>query len=373
MIDMTAQVGKTESRSSRPNLVQRPLGRPDPIQVPFPQNKDPDFLSNEKLESALSDTQEAGGRYARDELRAYYTDMNRLKILSQEEEMALARRIFEENDLQARNELVVRNLRLVRWVASRKFSWSTVPFADLLQEGNIGLITAAERFDYRLGFRFTSYAMHWIQQAIHRAIHNTGSTVRVPVYVLELKERVWYISKEIEAETGCRAQPKEIAERLGVTVKAVQVALMTQTELVSLDQEVYGTDTDRFNKEVNVSEFLIDDTSISADVYIEACEERELAYNRLAHILQQITHEIQISQRDLEIFNKFYGLDESGERKTLVATSQLFGLTHERIRQIIAHIWKKVVKHGGEMNHCRFLQELARIEELDKLVLAGNK
>ena len=248
-----------------------------------------------------------------------------------------------------------------------------MPFADLLQEGNIGLITAAERFDYRLGFRFTTYAIHCIQQAIHRAIHNTGSTVRVPVYVLELKERVWYISKEIEAETGRRAQPKEIAERLGVTVKAVQVALVTQTELVSLDKEVDGTDTDRFNEEDSIGKLIIDEMSISAEVYVEACEELELARNRLAQIRQQIAHEIEISQRDLEIFNKFYGLDEGGERKTLVATSQSFGLTHERVRQIIAHIWKQVVRHGGEMNHRRFLKELAGIEELEELVLAGKK
>jgi len=351
MADTTVQVGKTKSTISRPNPAQR----------------------SGELEPTLDEMHETGGRYARDELREYYIDMNRLKILSQEEEMRLARRIFEENDLKARNELVEHNLRLVRWVASWKFRWSTMPFADLLQEGNIGLITAAERFDYRLGFRFTTYAIHWIQQAIHRAIHNTGSTVRVPVYVLELKERVWYISKEIEAETGRRAQPKEIAERLGVTVKAVRVALVTQTELVSLDKEVDGTDTDRFNKEDSIGEFIIDEMNISAEVYVEACEELELARNRIAQIRQQIAHEIEISQRDLEIFNKFYGLDEGGERKTLVATSQSFGLTHERVRQIIAHIWKQVVKYGGEMNHHRFLEKLAGIEELEELVLAGKK
>lgn len=330
-----------------------------------------DSLGN--LGTQLEQLEEEGAEYEHDALSTYYAEMHRFPLLTKEQERELARRVWEERDLGARNKLIEHNLRLVRWTAAKKFAWSNMPFEDLVQEGNIGLLTAAERFDYRLGFRFTTYAIWWIRQAIGRAISNQSGPIRIPVHLLELREKIRTTSVKIERETGHAASVVEIAGRLQIPQKTIQKVLSAPVGAISLDSEIH-VDRRGFGTEdgPTFGESLPDQTSVSPETYIEACEELEAARNRLNSALLQVTEEIHTSERNLEIFNLFYGLDEGGRRRTLEATSEHFDITRERVRQIIAHIWERIDECGGNMDHRRFVQELARIEELEKIVLSGK-
>ncbi|MEK7630972.1 MAG: RNA polymerase sigma factor RpoD/SigA [Patescibacteria group bacterium] len=308
-----------------------------------------------------------------DVLGQYYSEMRRYPLLSFEEERELGRRIFEESDLDARNGLVEHNLRLVRWVASR-YMWSNLSLEDLIQEGNAGLIIAAGKFDYRRG-RFTTYAVWWIRQSISRAIQDQSRTIRLPIHIQELDHQIREVSQRIAEEMGRIPTAEEISCAAELPVDKVSRALIRmRIETISLD-DVINMDGHRGKNEDNeptLGESLPDEQILNHELYIEASEELETARKKINETLRQITDKLSLSERDVRLFNIFYGFDGSGGHRTLEASGQHFGITRERVRQIINAIWQKVDDQGGDMDHNHLLEELDRIDELEKIVVPAT-
>ena len=304
--------------------------------------------------------------HSRDSLMVYYSEVRRFSLLSLEEERELGRRMLENNDLRARNRLIEHNLRLVRWIAG-KYGWSKIELEDLIQEGNIGLMTAADKYDYRVG-RFTTYATWWIRQAITRMIQDRASMVRLPVHIQEFRQKVMRISEELATQFGRVPTLQEVATQAKISEEKIRrMFLRTRITFVSLDdfQEFGGQDE---GDGPTFAESIPDDRIINPELHLEASQELKASRQRVNNILEEIIHGMSLSERDVEIFQTFYGFDGSGKRRTLEVVGQQFTVSRERIRQIISNIWQKVSERGGDMDHDRLLQELTRIDDLEKIV-----
>ena len=217
----------------------------------------------------------------------------------------------------AEGEIVSRNLRLVNSVAMR-YANSGVPLIDLIQEGNIGLLKAIKRFDYRRGFRFSTYAVWWIRQAISRGIHDHGLTIRMPVHMHIRLNKVKRIYRELSTRTGRPATPEEIARETDLPVEKVRESLeiARKSETLSLDKPLGGDDD--FNLECLISD--------SADSPEEHSMQRDIA-ERLSALLEVLT------PREREIIRKRFGMDDDTDH-TLQQLAEEFGISRERIRQI---------------------------------------
>lgn len=320
--------------------------------------------------------EERGSEYEYDVLGRYYAEINQYKLLSAEEEIQLSKRIREEHDLDARNELIVHNLRLVRWMASR-YAWSKLDFGDLIQEGNMGLIIAASRFDYRFGNKFATYALWWIRQSISRAIAEQGDVIRLPGYLHDLRRKILKISGEVAEETGDIPDAEQIAQRANLPPVTVQRALLAmRLSVIFIDDPAYvnghrGEGSD--GTEVSVGEVIPDQRILRQDLRIQAKEELDAAQARVNELLETITHELGLSERNEMIFRTFYGFDGSGKRRTLESVGSQFSITRERVRQILWDIWQKIDEQGLAMSHEKLIEETTRIERLEKLVAQTTK
>ena len=327
------------------------------------------ILGTKKEVISLDRLEHEGTSYERDALSLYYSEIRRYSLLSFEQELELGRRIFEDHDLGARNKLVEHNLRLVRWVA-RKYAWSKIDFADLVQEGNVGLITAAEKYDYRVG-RFTTYAIWWVRQAIGRMIMDYSTIIRLPVHIQELRQKILKASREVAEKVGRVPTTEEIAVHAQISKERIERMFLTmRIQTVSLDdtQRIDGYGEGSEGDGPTIGDSIADDRIISPDLYIEASQELAASRRRVDEILREIMDGMSLTERNVEVFKTFYGFDGSDKRRTLEVVGQQFKLTRERIRQIIANIWQKVDDQGGDMDHDRLLEELIRIEELEKIV-----
>lgn len=322
----------------------------------------PEDLKNSNAEVPI-EFLESVSQYEFDHNAWYYGQIGKFRLLTIDEERELSRRIREEQDLDARNELVVHNLRLVRWIA-RRFSWSGIDFQDLLQWGNLGLITAAEKFDYRLGYKFSTYAIWWIRQTISKAIADYRLIVRLPVHIQQFQSKLRKLGEFMERELGRKPTKTELASKVGIpATKIERFELRTKIEVADLDSNLTSEeDSQTFGSTIP------DEGVISPDMRVEAMEELHKAQTRINQTLETITARLDISQRDVEVFRAFYGFDGSGRRRTLQMVGEQFGLTRERIRQLLARTWKKVDDQGGEMDHDRLLEEQFKVEELKKFV-----
>lgn len=307
---------------------------------------------------------EALGNY--DLLARYFAEMKQIPLLSMEEEQELGRRIAEERSLDARNQLVEHNLRLVSWIAQR-YRWSKLQLEDLIQAGNIGLITAAEKYDYRRG-RFTTYATWWIRQAITRAIDDMGQVVRMPVHIQELRRKVRRTTSRLASELGRPPKSEEIAQALHMTKERLQhVLIVTEMVHVPLDAPPLGSAHD--GDDLTVGDAIPDTRMIGPDVHSEAQQELRFAQRRVAEVVEETLGGLSQSQRNIEVFKTFYGFDESGRRRTLESVGNVFGVTRERIRQIVEAIWDEISATGASsMTHDLLVAELVRVDELAKLV-----
>lgn len=314
----------------------------------------------------LSDEAISGSDY--NLLARYFTEMKQIPLLSFEEERELGRRIAEERDLDARNQLVEHNLRFVSWIANR-YRWSKLPFEDLLQAGNLGLITASEKYDYRRG-RFTTYATWWIRQAIMRAIDDQGQVVRMPVHLQELRRKIRRTSSRLASELGRTPEAEEMAEALGMAKERFQRALIaTQMLHVSLDDTPLVENPRGGSNDLTIGEAIPDAETISPDVHVEARQELDSAQRRIAEVIEETLDGLSQSPRNIQVFETFYSFDESGRRRTLESVGNIFGVTRERIRQIVEAIWDEISATGASsMTHDLLVAELVRVDELAKLV-----
>ena len=254
---------------------------------------------------------------AEDSLGTLLSEISSHRLLTPAEEVLLAKRI-ERGDIEAKHRMVESNLRLVVSIAKR-YRGLGLPFLDLIQEGAIGLSRAVEKFDWRRGYKFSTYGTWWIRQAIQRAISNHARTIRIPVHALERRRRVELAARRLETELGRQPTREELAAAAGISVEALIEALGLARTTLSLDQAV-GADG-------NTTELgdLLPDPGITPEEELEA-HERTLVVRRALH---------RLPERERVILDRHYGL--SGEPQTLQQIGGQLGLTRERVRQLEAH------------------------------------
>jgi len=258
-----------------------------------------------------------------DPVRMYLKEIGRVPLLSADNEIELAKRI-EEGDEEAKRRLAEANLRLVVSIAKRYVGRGML-FLDLIQEGNLGLIKAVEKFDFRKGFKFSTYATWWIRQAITRAIADQARTIRIPVHMVETINKLIRVTRQLVQELGREPLPEEIAGEMEISVERVREIQKISQEPVSLETPI-GEEEDS-----HLGDFIEDQ---DAPAPAEAASFR-LLKEQLEEVLETLT------PREEKVLRLRFGLDD-GRARTLEEVGHVFGVTRERIRQIEAKALRKL-------------------------------
>jgi RNA polymerase primary sigma factor len=289
----------------------RPAGAAEPATdgaVPAPQKKPEIDLT---VEPSL------------DSLRLYLRSIGRVELLTADEEVHLARRI-ERGDMSAKQQMIEANLRLVVSIA-KAYLGRGLSFLDLIQEGSLGLIRAVEKFDYRRGYKFSTYATWWIRQAVTRAIADKARTIRIPVHMVEKLNKVVHVERQLVQEFGREPLPEEIAVELQWTAREVKDILRIAQLPVSLEKPI-GEEEDS-----ELGDFVEDETAESPF---------ELASENLRR--ENVRHALEaLPPREREVIEMRYGL-KGHQARTLEEVGRAFGVTRERIRQIENNTLKKL-------------------------------
>ena len=258
-----------------------------------------------------------------DPVRMYLKEIGKVPLLTAEEEIELAKRM-EEGDEEAKKRLAEANLRLVVSIAKRYVGRGML-FLDLIQEGNLGLIKAVEKYDYRKGFKFSTYATWWIRQAITRAIADQARTIRIPVHMVETINKLIRVSRQLLQELGREPTPEEIADEMNMSVERVREILKISQEPVSLETPI-GEEEDS-----HLGDFIQDDNvPVPADAAAFT-----LLKEQLVEVLGTLT------EREQKVLRLRFGLDD-GRARTLEEVGKEFNVTRERIRQIEAKALRKL-------------------------------
>lgn len=258
-----------------------------------------------------------------DPVRMYLKEIGKVSLLSADEEIELAKRM-ERGDEAAKKRLAEANLRLVVSIAKRYVGRGML-FLDLIQEGNLGLIKAVEKFDYRKGYKFSTYATWWIRQAITRAIADQARTIRIPVHMVETINKLIRVSRQLLQELGREPTPEEIAEEMNMPVERVREILKISQEPVSLETPI-GEEEDS-----HLGDFIQDDNvPVPADAAAFT-----LLKEQLVEVLSTLT------EREQKVLRLRFGLDD-GRARTLEEVGKEFNVTRERIRQIEAKALRKL-------------------------------
>ncbi|KAJ49790.1 RNA polymerase sigma factor rpoD [Clostridium tetanomorphum DSM 665] len=258
-----------------------------------------------------------------DYINMYLKEIGKVELLSAEEEIELAQRI-EKGDEKAKEKLIEANLRLVVSI-SKKYVGKGMNFLDLVQEGNIGLMKAVDKFDYRKGFRFSTYATWWIRQAVTRAISDQSRTIRIPVHMNEVIGKVLKIKKQLEQRLDREPSEEEIADELKIPLSKVKKIYSICQDPISLETPVGD------NEDTYLENFIADERYIP---------EEKVAISMLGDILANLLGTL--SPREERIVRLRYGLLEDGKSRTLEEIGKEFNLTRERIRQIEANAIRKL-------------------------------
>ena len=258
-----------------------------------------------------------------DPVRMYLKEIGKVPLLSAEEEIELAQRM-EDGDEEAKKKLAEANLRLVVSIAKRYVGRGML-FLDLIQEGNLGLIKAVEKFDYRKGYKFSTYATWWIRQAITRAIADQARTIRIPVHMVETINKLIRVSRQLLQELGREPSPEEIAAEMNMPVERVREILKISQEPVSLETPI-GEEDDS-----HLGDFIEDHDATSPA--------ENAAYELLKEQLEDVLDTL--TDREENVLRLRFGLDD-GRNRTLEDVGKVFGVTRERIRQIEAKALRKL-------------------------------
>ena len=291
------------------------------------------ILSEEDEVEIIDDADVLEGVSTEDPVRMYLKEIGNVPLLSTEEEVALAQRV-EAGDESAKKQLIEANLRLVVSIA-KKYVGRGMPFLDLIQEGNMGLMKAVDKFDYSKGFKFSTYATWWIRQAITRGIADTGRTIRVPVHMVETINKTLRMTRTLLQELGREPTPEEVAERLGVPVARVREVLKISRDPVSLDTPI-GEEDDS-----HLGDFIEDDSALSPADSAAFSMLRE----ELSTALESLT------DRERQVVQLRFGLID-GRARTLEEVGKEFNVTRERIRQIEAKALRKL-RHPSRSKRLR--------------------
>jgi len=271
-----------------------------------------------------------------DPVRLYLRQIGKVKLLTAEQEVSLAKRI-ERKDMEAKRKLTEANLRLVVSIA-RRYPGRGLSLLDLIQEGNLGLIRAVEKFDYRRGYKFSTYATWWIRQAITRAIADQARTIRIPVHMVETINKLIRVQRQLLQDLGRDAAPEEVAAEMGITPDRVREILKISQDPVSLERPV-GEEGDS-----QLADFIEDEGAVAPLDAVDGIMQNE----ELDRVLTLLT------QRERKVLEYRYGL--KGEHpRTLEEVGQKFDVTRERIRQIEAKTLAKLRAYRDAQNLRDFL------------------
>jgi RNA polymerase primary sigma factor len=253
-----------------------------------------------------------------DSVRIYLQQIGKIPLLSSSEEFKIAQKIQEEHCEISKNVLVNANLRLVVSIA-KKYIGRGLSFLDLIQEGNMGLMKAAERFDYTKGYKFSTYATWWVQQAITRAIADKARIIRLPIHMIESLSKIRKATLDLTTELGRSPTKQEIAYRLGLSVTKL-------TSLIKSAQSTISIESPANQKEdsTKIADYIVDESTIAPDSRVS----QENLFDDIRKMLGQLSPK----ERDVLILR--YGLDNNGTKKTLDEIGAQYGVSRERIRQI---------------------------------------
>lgn len=258
-----------------------------------------------------------------DSVRVYLKDIGKIKLLDTEAELALAQRMAQ-GDETAKSELIESNLRLVVSVA-KKYTGRGVPFLDLIQEGNIGLMKAVEKFDYTKGYKFSTYATWWIRQSITRSISLHSRTIPLPVHIVEKVNRMRKISRQLTQTLGREPTDEDIAEEMGTTIEKIRELQKYAQEPISLEERV-GKEDDSV-----IGDFIADENAEDPEKIVS----QTILHEKILEVLDSLT------PREASVIKLRFGL-EDGRVLTLEEVGERFNITRERIRQIEAKALRKL-------------------------------
>jgi len=266
-----------------------------------------------------------------DSIQMYLREIGKVPLLTKEEEMHLAKR-KEKGDKEAVMKLVRSNLRLVVSIAKKFAGRSSLTLLDLIQEGNVGLFRAVEKFDYRKGYKFSTYATWWIRQAITRALADQSRTIRIPVHMVETINKFKKIQKKLIQDLGREPLPEEIAAEMGEDIEKIRHIIKISQQTVSLETSVGDEDSE----DSKLVDFIQDFKTVTPDDVTSL----ELLRGHIKEIISELT------PREQKILEMRFGL-EDGVAHTLEEVGHEFGVTRERIRQIEAKALEKIEEHEG--------------------------
>lgn len=291
-----------------------------------------------ELEKELEGLTTLEDGYLSDPVRMYLREIGRISLLTYEDEVALAKRV-EKNDKRARERLINANLRLVVSIA-KKYVNRGLTLLDLIEEGNIGLMRAVEKYDWKRGYKFSTYATWWIRQAITRAIADQARTIRIPVHMVETINKFNRISRRLMQELGREATPEEIAKEMEIGVDKVREIIRVSQEPASLEAPVGEEEDSR------LGDFIQDASASPTDQATQA-----LLKDHIREVLETL------SPREAKVLEYRFGL-EDGKQRTLEEVGKEFGVTRERIRQIEAKAIRKL-RHPTRAKKLRDYLDLA--------------
>ena len=277
-------------------------------------------------EPKLPETQNTA--IADDSVKIYLQQIGKIKLLNTEEELEVAKKIKESNSDTAKKILVNANLRLVVSIA-KKYIGRGLSFLDLIQEGNMGLIKATEKFDYTKGYKFSTYATWWIQQAITRAIADKSRLIRLPVHMIETLSKIKKISMDLTIENGAAPTKEEIAYKIGMPVQKLTALIESAQGTISIESPANQKDDN-----AKLSDFIVDEATLSPDTKVTQD-------NLFSDIKKMLNH---LSEKERNVLIMRYGLDDNGEKKTLEEIGSYYGVSRERIRQIENRAMSKLKK-----------------------------
>ncbi|UQS81514.1 RNA polymerase sigma factor RpoD [Bombilactobacillus folatiphilus] len=298
----------------------------DPSQLALKSQKE---VKSHELKNMSAPT----GVKINDSVRMYLKEIGRVPLLNAQEEVALAQQI-EEGSTIAKQQLAEANLRLVVSIAKR-YVGRGMHFLDLIQEGNMGLMKAVEKFDYRKGFKFSTYATWWIRQAITRAIADQARTIRIPVHMVETINKLIRIQRQLLQDLGREPTPEEIGAEMDILTPKVREILKIAQEPVSLETPI-GEEDDS-----HLGDFIEDNGATSPEDHASY----ELLKEQLEDVLDTLT------DREENVLRLRFGLDD-GRTRTLEEVGKVFGVTRERIRQIEAKALRKL-RHPSRSNQLK--------------------
>ncbi len=253
-----------------------------------------------------------------DSVKIYLQQIGKIPLLSPAQELDLTKQIYETQSTFAKNLLVNANLRLVVSIAKR-YIGRGLSFLDLIQEGNLGLMKAAGRFDYTKGYKFSTYATWWIQQSITRAIADKARMIRLPIHLIESLGKIRRITLDLTTELGHAPSKQEIAYRLGISVSKLNSIIKSAQSTISME-----TPANSAEDSSKIADFIVDESTITPD--------SRVTQENLFHDIRKMLNQLSQKERDVLILR--YGLDNSGTKKTLDEIGTQYGVSRERIRQI---------------------------------------